>query len=226
VTDRSQQYIAEERSKAYWLLSRFYLTRPDPELVAEVRSWLAEADLGPNTAMDAAAILLGASLQGDGDGAVAERLARDYTRLLRGLKPGYGPPPPFESVYRGSDSIGAITTEVVRKMQRAGVGVVAPEIGPQDHIGAELRFMSLLCYRESRAASEGDLEQVESLRAQQETFLDHHLLRWVPDWCRMLEQTAHEPFYRGLARMTRDALYGDRRMLDSFDRELGPADAR
>lgn len=218
-----RQSVAEERSKIYWLLSRLFLSRPDAGLVAELRSWLAAANQDPALSKDGPVRLIGASLEGDDDTEVAERLAREYTRLLRGLKPGYGPPPPFESVYRPSQPLGMVTAEVVRRMRLAGLETVAPETGPQDHIGAELRFMSLLCYRESRAWADRDYVLAESLRAGQRSFLDDHLLQWVPGYCGTLEEAAAEPFYEGLAQMTRDAITQDRRVLDEMNHEAEPA---
>jgi TorA maturation chaperone TorD len=109
---------------------------------------------------------------------------------------------------------------VVRKTQQAEFDRVAPEAGPQDHIGAELRFMSLLCYRESRAWGGGDRALAESLRANQMRFLDDHLLQWVPGYCEALSQAAAEPLYEGLAQMTRDALAEDRRVLDELRLEV------
>jgi TorA maturation chaperone TorD len=144
---------------------------------------------------------------------LAARLAVEYTRLFRGLRDGYGPPPPYESLYRGSRLMGGVTVAVVGRYAEAGFGVIDEAVGPQDHIAAELKFMSLLCYDEIAAWDRDDRGAAVLGWGLQRRFLDEHLLRWVPGYCRRIKSESVEPFYAGAAMITEKALAADRALL-------------
>ncbi|RMD70480.1 MAG: hypothetical protein D6819_04190 [Gammaproteobacteria bacterium] len=179
---------AAERSRIYWFLSRLYLEPPDGELLEAVRRLPADPPWG--------------ALQEAAEGQSQESLAVEFTRLFRGIKEGYGPPPPYESLYREGRLMGESTLEVMGCYERAGFGIIEPSAGPQDHLGVELRFMALLSYEEGEARSRDDRGEAERRLGQQRDFLAAHLGAWLPPYCSTLAGECREDFYREVARFT------------------------
>ncbi|MBI4184122.1 MAG: molecular chaperone TorD family protein [Proteobacteria bacterium] len=191
--------LARSRSQNYWLLARLFATPPDEALVIELRGAMragAPAGREPLSG-DLAALRL--ALGGGDPAGLAARLAVEYTRLFRGLKEGHGPAPPYESVHRESRLMGETTLAVMRAYNEAGFGTIDSALGPQDHIGAELRFMSMLCFDEGSAWDTGTSREAVVILGRERRFLDEHLLRWVPDYCRVLAKESREPAYAAIA---------------------------
>ncbi len=132
-------------------------------------------------------------------------LAVERTRLLRGVKPGYGPPPPYESVYVGSDRQPLMQASVAVRQAYAEAGVELPEdVRDQpDFIGFELDFMRHLTEKEAQAWADGDREEALKVLEKERTFLEDHVARWIPRFCEVMDQEARLDFYRGIARTTK-----------------------
>jgi len=195
--------IAQGHSQTWWFLSRFYLERPEKALLGELQAAFAAAAAWEPDGGDASddVEVLVACLKEDLDG-LSHRLLPEYTRLFRGIQEGLGPPPPFESVYRGEAPGGDLTLEVLAQYEAAGFGPVEPNVGPQDHLGAELRFLALLAFREAEAWNSGDETQALERVAHQGRFLDRHLLVWLPAYTERVARDSREPFYAAAARLT------------------------
>jgi TorA maturation chaperone TorD len=220
--------LAEARSKVWWLLGRFYLERPGVEFLQELRTAFAAQ---ASASADEAAVAtdpdedtrgLRDALAGDLV-ALSERLLPEYTRLFRGIQEGLGPPPPFESLYRGELAMGDSALAVLSCYEAAGFGPVAPEAGPQDHLGAELRFLALLCFREAEAWGAGDHEGAQGRIAQQSAFLADHLLVWLPQYAARIARESREPFYAAAARLTLDHAEAVRTDLEAMEDALQAA---
>jgi TorA maturation chaperone TorD len=132
-------------------------------------------------------------------------LAVERTRLLRGVKPGYGPPPPYESVYVGSDQGPLMQASVAVRQAYAEAGVGLPEeVKDQpDFIGLELDFMRHLTEKEAQAWAAADPEEALKVLEKERAFLEEHITRWIPRFCDVMHQEARLDFYRGIARMTK-----------------------
>jgi len=104
-------------------------------------------------------------------------------------------------MYRGGGLLNDFGQAAVASYASAGFGDIAPEAGPQDHLGVELRFMSLLCYREMEAWQEGDSVEAEAVRSRQEAFLQEHLLAWLPEFSERIAEYAKMGFYPALMRI-------------------------
>lgn len=214
--------LAEVRSRTWWLLSRFYLERPEPafltELVAAFGSPPVSRGEG-NPDIDA----LVASLQKAPPEDLSKQLAPEFTRLLRGIQEGLGPPPPYESLYRGQSVGGDLTLAVRKRYRAAGFGDVEPDAGPQDHLGAELRFLALLALREGEAWGAAEMDSALDRIAQQQGFLDTHLLAWLPAYAARIEAESREPFYTTATRLTLAFAREARVDLDLVEAELEAA---
>jgi len=131
-------------------------------------------------------------------------MGRDRTRLFRGIKSGYGPPPPYESVYVGTDENPSTQASLdVRQAYTDADAKVPKEVKElPDYIGIELDFMRHLTQKEVYAWEEDQTEQARELLNKQHRFLRDHLARWAPLYCEKMYQKAEYDFHRGIARLT------------------------
>ncbi|MDR1264863.1 MAG: molecular chaperone TorD family protein [Propionibacteriaceae bacterium] len=154
--------------------------------------------LGPPSA--AVARGLAAAGLGLPEPADPEALARDHLRLLGGLRPGHGPPPPYESVWRGEGRVmGRATEAVLSAYDQAGAWLEGADGRPADHVGFEIGFLSYLAKCHDEAAGRDDsAARLKAERAWDE-FMADHVMMWVPDLCRTLERADPGGFYGTLA---------------------------
>ena len=191
---------AASRSQVWWLLSRLYLECPDAAFIGELAN-AVHREGNERSGSDDILSALSSSLEQD-PAELAADLLPEYTRLLRGILKDYGPPPPYESLYRGDNLMGDVTVWVTQSYRDAGFEDIYPEAGPPDHIGVELRFLALLCFRESEALSSGDEAVATRYREHQCNFIERHLMAWVPALAEKLIAQSRAPFYTAVARMT------------------------
>jgi len=176
-----------QRGEAYLFLATLFANRPEVEALARMAT-IAEQSSGE----EGCAGEIIAALRGEPDlEALTLRLATEHTRLFRGVREGYGPPPPYESLWREGQMMGDSTVAVATAFLEAGYAYDGAW-GPCDHLAEELRFMAALCNAEDDG---GVLEQ-------QAAFVERHLSAWVPTYCHALAEQAREPLYRALARVT------------------------
>ena len=217
--------IAARRSSTWWLLSRLVSEAPDARWLGELERVLALVDADPVGPMaKASAELLAAlrSARAQEDGLTA--LAVDHTRLLGGILQNDAIPAPYETVALGDAMNTARVLDVIDAYADAGFEDLAPELGPPDALGTELRFMALLCYREMEAHRGDDSGLAPAWLKRQQRFMDEHLLAWVPAHCERLAAQAATPFYAALATLLGQACRIDRDDITEL-MELAPATA-
>jgi len=191
--------IAGRRSSTWWLLSRLVIEQPQEAWLSELEIVLAAVvpdagtPLGPESGSLLRALRLARS-QPDG----LQVLAIDRTRLLAGIMQDVGLAAPFESAALGLPMNGDGAIEVSECYCEAGLEDFDRECGPTDFLGTELRFMSLLVYREMQAYQDGDWGLASLWLSRQRHFMDKHLLNWVPTHCKRLSAAAATPFYAAL----------------------------
>jgi len=133
--------------------------------------------------------------------AYAEELAVEYARLFLG--PINPVAIPFASYYL-SESKTVMTDDVTlavrEKYLKAGMAMQALYQIPDDHIAAELEFVSWLAGKVMEEAAKG--EQAEAARYHElfVTFLRQHMATWVPDFSQAVTTNTRQRFYRGAAR--------------------------
>ena len=165
-------------------------------LLAESRSWTRLAD---------ASRALEASVSGRLD---ATTLAREHTRLFRAVKPGYGPPPPYESVQRGATQVmDAHSAEIEGRYAASGLVLSAEFRGePPDHLGFELFFISHLFRLEAERLVAGDGKGVVMAAQERKTFIAQHPREWVGAYIKTLQRESREPLYAKAASVTGELL--------------------
>ena len=182
-------------------LAPFFLNDPRTGDAADAFAALAELDVAAAAAQwpfvgdEIAAVesALAAMLAGLAAGADHDDVVWEYRRLFVG--PGHLPAPPWGSVYTDRECVvfGESTLALRAWMRTVGVERLADERTPEDHIGLMLALLSFL------AAERPELV---------DDYLRDHLLTWAPHYLEALEEAAEQPFYVGLARLTRLTLVG------------------
>lgn len=124
----------------------------------------------------------------------------DYTRLFIG--PYKLPCPPWESVYTSREKLlmQDAYVEVQAIYRKTGL-TLNDEAVMSDHIGVELNFLGIL-HERVRAETDG----MDPCAVIANSFLDEHLLEWVPQFTRDMERAADSPLYKSLAEATGAAL--------------------
>ncbi|MBT3880905.1 MAG: hypothetical protein HON76_07990 [Candidatus Scalindua sp.] len=208
---------AENRSKLYWFMGTLFLTKPDKEFIALLSDELSSV---ANDILKTEIEALRRSLETRHTSDLAEQLEHEFTRLFRGIHNNYGPPPPYESVYRESNIMGDSTRAVIECYSEAGFGEIDKSAGPQDHLGVELKFIALLCQRESQQREAGkDTDALNTLKMEK-AFLNDHLLQWMPDFQGAVARHDPHPFYEALVSLTSRVLVLDNEYITGLLSEL------
>ena len=100
------------------------------------------------------------------------------------------------------DCSGAATEAVAAAYMEAGYENLVPDAGPPDHIGTELRFMSVLCFREMEAWRDGDESAARNVLERELEFLDEHISQWIPQLCDRLAESTTQAYYLAVATLT------------------------
>jgi len=154
----------------------------------------------------------------------ADALARAHTKLLGGLRPGFGPLPPFESVWLGERRVMGVATQSVAAAYEAAGAQLMPVDGlPADHVGYEVAFLAFLLRCRDDAVDHGDQAGVERADAAWRSFLTDHVSTWVPRWCQAVHDEDPDGFYGALALMLYDYVVS---AIDELSGEQAVADMR
>lgn len=145
-----------------------------------------------------------------------KEIAVDRTRLFRGAGPTHGaPPPPYEALYLAPQKETDHLLKIVTFYQKAGLKVSERMTERMDYLGIELAFMAELCGREHAMASRKDPANHREVLAQEKEFLENHMLRWVPEYCRQVAELAKTDFFKGIAFLLRGFLNEELEWIDA-----------
>jgi len=108
-----------------------------------------------------------------------QKVLIEYTELFLG--PSRPKAPPWESVYRTQEQVlfGWPTYEVREALSHIGLEIRSKNKQPEDHIGLELMFLSAV----SENLQEPVISKDASIIKEQISFIDKHLLSWIPVLC-------------------------------------------
>ena len=184
-----------ELIEACGLLGSMYLCKPDRETLDSWRALLSEAV--PDILSDLKDALEKIDMASDSE---LEDLLWEYTRLFIG--PYKLPCPPWESVYTSPKRLmmQEAYDEVRDYYNKAGLTVNNQGI-MADHLGAELNFLAVVLQK-----AHSDPKKEQYYRDLIEGFLDEHVIKWIPQFARDMEDAADLSFYKTLARVTRSMI--------------------
>ena len=204
---------ARVHAKAYGSLANIFNQRPDAALVGNIKAmgleffteFLRGDDLNSEVQKGLSEIsTFVAQIKDLPEKTVEQSLLVDWTRLFRGLQPGYGPQPPYEGVYMGeSETDLKVLESVARFYTKHGVTPAKNAGNRPDYIGLELDFLCYLCEQQAEAWEKGDEIQARKFQLAEHDFLKDHLGRWGGIYCDRAIEEAKTDFYRGFAHLTR-----------------------
>lgn len=185
--------------------SQLLYCEPDAEVVADQVAerpfqnapfGMDDADVREGMALMDAWCVAAAADEAGFDERVAA-LRREWLRLFVGA--GTPDAPSWESFYRDPNSqlFSARTLEVREQYRRHGLQIERLHAEPDDHLGLMLGFMAHLCGAEADALAAGDEAALRELRAEQEGFLEKHVLPWLAAWRYEVGKHAASDYYRG-----------------------------
>jgi TorA maturation chaperone TorD len=131
-----------------------------------------------------------------------ETLLVDYTRLFLG--PAGAPARPYGALWLDGTGglMGASTRDVLALYREGGFDLAQDFREAPDHVAAELEFLYLLLFRESRAGPDGDAGRAAEAARLRRRLLGEHLGRWAGPFTRAMGAAAETAFYRELAGLT------------------------
>jgi TorA maturation chaperone TorD len=185
------------RMNAFRLLSDCYFI-PEPKLsekLENLESSLAEL-------CDAAVESIQKMVKQFKDRANLEQIRVDFAKLFVG--PYKLLAAPYGSVYLDGNRkmMGDSTLDVRNRYRKAGLDTAKNFKDAPDHISAELEFMYYLIFKEIEAFADSDTQTAMSFIQQQKSFLEDHLMAWVPEFAQNIIENAENPFYPNLANVT------------------------
>ena len=140
------------------------------------------------------------------------RLAAEHTRLFVNAFPTLVAPP-YESFYQEGRVMGKAALDC--RSIYAEDGLTVREGGElPDHILTQMEYLRFLCLGEKRAADEGETEARGLLRERELSFIEEHILNWLPEFCGRIQSNSHEPYYRVLARFMKNFMVLEYRNLN------------
>ena len=107
---------------------------------------------------------------------------------------------PYESIFTSEDhNVMGASRDSVRRIFREDGFLVNPGLHePEDHLSFELEYLSTMNERALQLMDEGDTKGLQKNLSRQATFINQHLLNWVPDLLTMAKQFAKLSFYLGM----------------------------
>lgn len=148
-------------------------------------------------------------------------LKEEYSRLFVG--PDHLPAPPWESVYLSKERIifDEHTLAVREFYKKWGVSTQNKNKEPDDHIGFELEFMSILIDKSLTALNEDDLDSLKNTLEGQKEFLETHLLVWIEEFADKLVKNTEHSLFKGLGLFVQEYVSMDYELLQDLLTNLG-----
>lgn len=136
----------------------------------------------------------------------------EYAELFIG--PGLPKAPPWESLYRTNEKIhfGWTTYEMKRLLFEKGLESKRKNQQPEDHIGLELMLLAVLT---TQLTTLEHNQQVSNIK-EQISFINEHLLSWIPELCRDARENGTIGFYGGLIELIWGILLWDLELIQEY----------
>lgn len=123
-------------------------------------------------------------------------LSIKYSKLFSGLAQGYGPRPPYETLYRSQQAFsGNHYADVIKCYHRSGSYYQDPFDAQSDHLVSELAFMA-------------EVIKMRHYELQLE-FLNNHLTCWTGLWSQEVEKADKSGFYARCAQTLAEFIQHD-----------------
>lgn len=109
--------------------------------------------------------------------------------------------------------------DIVREYLEGGLKLAPGLKDSPDHITLEFEFMSHLCEQELKGQETHGAAGAKNYQQQQRSFLENHIVNWVPAFLATAERSAVLGFYRSLARIARGFVIWDYEHVEHLARQ-------
>ncbi len=142
-----------------------------------------------------------------------KKLREDYNALFVG--PGHLQAPPWESVYLSEERIifDEHTLSVREFYKDWGVSTNRVNKEPDDHIGFQMEFMSILSDKGIDAIENNNLDKLEKVLTAQNEFLELHTLLWLDQFSKNVIDKSQTDFFKGLGLFLSEYIKMDKELL-------------
>ena len=142
-----------------------------------------------------------------------KNLKQEYNTLFVG--PGHLQAPPWESVYLSKERIifDEHTLSVREFYKSWGVNIKTKNKEPDDHIGFQMEFMSILSRKGIDAIKENDINRLEKIMIGQNKFLESHTLLWIDRFSENVFNNSKTSFFKGLSLFLSEYVKMDKELL-------------
>jgi len=149
-------------------------------------------------------------------GSNMEALTVDFSKLFVGPYELFAAP--YGSVYLDDQRkvMGDSTLDVKNRYREAGLDTAKNFKEAPDHIAAELEFMHYLIFKEIEAFANSDGQTAIDLIHKQKSFLEDHLMAWVPKFSAHIAEHAGTVFYQNLAKATETFIKRNYQVVNDF----------
>jgi TorA maturation chaperone TorD len=219
------QLLSEARIFSYDLLRQTFLQEPDQSYLITLQDEdiLSGFPFAEENHLIQEGISLATHFLEQNASSLDELLGRlrwDYTRLFIG--PEKLPAPPWESVYLSRDRLlfQKQTMEVRRLYRKFGYIPINYPHEADDHLGLELDFLFKLASRTREDIDQRKFDSALDLLQEQFSFLEEHLLKWVPAFVEDVHEAAETSFYQGLVKILHGYLEQDRIVIDELAKTI------
>jgi TorA maturation chaperone TorD len=189
--------LESSRMEVFRLLSDCFFL-PDPGFTEK----LEKLEFNMTNVCEAAVQLVQSMRKEFKAGADLETLKVDFSKLFIGPYKLFAAP--YGSVYLDGERIimGDSTLDVKNRYRQAGLDTSKNFKDAPDHITAELEFIYYLIFKEIESFSNSDTETAIGFIQKQKSFLEDHLMVWVPEFAKNIIENAENLFYQNLAKAT------------------------
>lgn len=141
-----------------------------------------------------------------------EKVLVEYTELFIGSATPKAPP--IQSYYFSNKKqlFGEATYEMKSVLNEHGLESKTKDRQPEDHLGLELLFISVLTEKLNDLNEEDHMANIR----EQIQFIGKHLLTWVPRLCSDAKNHGSVGFYGGLIELVWGTLLWDKKLLEEY----------
>ena len=211
--------LQEARAATYSFLAQLYSKEIDAELLGHLKN-LDFSPLGEvcNNEENGIALMQNYLSGAAEDEETLTRLAVDFASVFLGMNKSQDGAYPYESVYTSEQGLlmQEAAEEALLAYRREGISQNMNYSVPDDHVALELSFMAHLCQKAAQSDKKSEQATVSSLNYKQAQFVEDHLGRWIPLFCKKCILLATTDFYRGLAMLTQNFIESERIHLRAY----------
>ncbi|ONI38494.1 hypothetical protein AN639_12955 [Candidatus Epulonipiscium fishelsonii] len=207
----SYRNYMKDRIGIYMFFRDAFFVKPSEELVDKIKNIYLNNVEGEDIFDWEEPLFELSKMLNQDDNIKLDELKAEYTYLFIG--PKKIPAPIFESVYHSDKRLlfTENTIDVRKIYQKSGLEVLRKNQIPDDHLAYEMEFMYYLAHKIESDITNENLES--KVVATSKSFLEKHLLKWVPTFCANVEQYGESEFYKKICSSLLKFLVFDNDML-------------